>query len=270
MDVKLIVASHKDCPVPEDGIYFPIQLGAELNKERFGFTPDNTGDHISAKNPVFCELTGLYWAWKNLDCDWLGLVHYRRYFACPGKKKAKKSTDPFSCVLNRRELEPLLKKYKIIVPAKRHYYIETVYSHYSHTFDGTQLDKAREVLSERHSEYLSAFDTVMSQRSAYVFNMFIMPRKLMEEYCTWLFDILFELEKRIDTSGMTAFEKRYAGRVSERLFNVWLEHRLSIRAIDKKEIYELPYIYLEKIHWGKKITGFLKAKFFGEKYRGSF
>ena len=42
---------------------------------------DNSGQNISDKNACYCEITALYWAWKNLDARYLGLVHYRRYFA---------------------------------------------------------------------------------------------------------------------------------------------------------------------------------------------
>lgn len=37
-----------------------------------GYIGDNTGDNISLRNPNYCELTGLYWAWKNLKCDYIG------------------------------------------------------------------------------------------------------------------------------------------------------------------------------------------------------
>lgn len=80
MDIKILVACHRKFDVPSDPIYFPVHVGTE-GKAPIGFTPDSTGDNISAKNPMYCELTGLYWAWKNLSCDYIGLVHYSRYFA---------------------------------------------------------------------------------------------------------------------------------------------------------------------------------------------
>ena len=79
MSIKIIVAAHKKYWMPTAPVYLPVHVGAE-GKAAIGYTPDNTGDNISIKNPHFCELTGLYWAWKNLDADYLGLVHYRRYF----------------------------------------------------------------------------------------------------------------------------------------------------------------------------------------------
>ena len=129
---------------------------------------------------------------------------------------------------------------------------------------------ARQIIAEKHPDYIADFDGFMRRRSAWLFNMMIMPRDLINSYCSWLFSVLFELEKQIDTSNMTLFEKRYVGRVSERLFNVWLNHQIRIGIIRKNEVKELPYIYLEKINWCKKCTGFLKAKFFNKKYESSF
>ena len=78
MNIKILVAAHKQYWMPEDSVYLPLHVGAE-GKPDLGYTKDNTGENISAKNPNFCELTGLYWAWKNLEADYVGLVHYRRY-----------------------------------------------------------------------------------------------------------------------------------------------------------------------------------------------
>lgn len=265
MNVKLVIAAHKQCPLPQDDVYLPVHVGAALSAEKLEYTRDDTGDNISTLNPLFSELTGLYWAWKNLNADYIGLVHYRRFFASGAKEK-----DPLKCCLTAAELEPLLAQYKLILPYKRHYYIETIYSHYSHTFDGSQLDKARDILAEKFPAYLLDFDAYMRKRSGYVFNMMVLPRELLNDYCSWLFAILFELAERVDATQMTAFEKRYAGRVSERLFNVWLSHKLRLGEIRKSDIKELPCIFIGKVNWSKKIAGFLKARFLHKKYDASF
>ncbi len=261
--VKVIIATHKQYKMPEDKIYLPLHVGAALSEEDFGYQKDNTGENISKLNKGYCELTGLYWAWKNLDEDYIGLAHYRRHFA--KTKKAK-----FENILTFKELKADLGKIKVFVPIKRRYYIETLYSHYAHTHYIEHLDETRKIIEEKHPDYIESFDKIVGKRSGYMFNMMIMQRDLLSDYCIWLFDILFELEKRVDSKELSAFDSRFYGRVSEIIFNVWLDKKITEGAIKKDEIKELPHIHLEKINWWNKGTTFLKAKFLGKKYKQSF
>ncbi len=261
METKIIVATHKLYDMPEDEIYLPLHVGRE-GSEALPYQPDNTGDNISSRNPSYCELTGLYWAWKNLKCDYLGLAHYRRHFTVRSRKYQKKHS-PMESVLSGQELNGLIPEHKIIVPKKRKYYIETLYTHYAHTHYAEHLDITRMIISEKYPDYLDAFDQVMKQTSGYMFNMYIMEKSLSDEYCKWLFDILFELEKRVGDKEYSFFQGRFYGRVSEIIFNVWLARR-------KEQVKEIPYIYMEKVNWWKKGTAFLKAKFGNKKYEGSF
>ena len=255
MDIKILVAAHKPYWMPTDDVYLPLQVGAE-GKKLIGYTPDNTGDTISAKNPNYCELTGLYWGWKNLPCDYIGLCHYRRYFG--HKIYSRELYAKRKAIFERADYEELLQKYDIILPSKRNYYIETVRSQYEHAHYKKDLDEAEKVVAEKYPVYSEAFKTVMNRRSLHILNMFVMGKELFDEYCTWLFDILFELEKRIDLSVYSAYEARVFGFLAERLFNVWLEKK------QLKEI-EVPVIFLENINWPQKIADFLKRKFCGVK-----
>lgn len=256
MNIKIIVATHKPYRMPEDDIYLPLHVG-KAGKPDIGFQGDDTGDNISEKNPNFCELTGLYWAWKNLDADYIGLVHYRRHFSVKHKKHK------FESILTRQQLEKILGTTDVVLPKRRNYYIETIYSHYAHTADGSHLDKTRKIIEKKCPEYLRFFDKVMKSRGAHMFNMFIMKKELADRYCEWLFDILFELEKAIDTSGMTAFEARACARIPEMLLDVWItKNDISFK--------EISYVHMEPINWRKKLTGFMKAKFFGVKYSESW
>ncbi len=270
--ISVIIAAHKEYRMPEDSLYLPLHVGAEGKTDEngnpldLGYLKDNTGDNISAKNPMYCELTGLYWAWKNLDSDYIGLAHYRRHFCGKGSGK-----DQFDKVLRGKEVRFLIKKgYKVIVPRKRRYYIESLYSHYVHTYQAEELDKTREIIEEYCPEYLDSFDTVLEKTSGYMFNMMIMERSLLNDYCTWLFNILDMLVERVDSSNMSDFEKRYPGRISELIFNVWLDQKVKTGVISKDEIAELPFIYMEKVNKIKKGTAFLKAKFMHKGYDKSF
>jgi len=270
--VKIIVATHKKYRMPEDDMYLPLHVGAEGKTDEngnpldLGFVKDNTGDNISLKNSSYCELTGLYWAWKNLeDADYIGLAHYRRHFSLK-----KVDQDPFDNVLTADQAKKIFETKKVIVPRKRRYYIETLYTHYAHTHYAEHLDETRKIIEEQCPDYLEDFDKVMSQRSGYMFNMMIMSRDLMDQYCSWLFPILFELENRFGDQDISSFQNRFYGRVSEIIFNVWLQNQMRNGALAENDIQEVSCIYMEKIDWCRKVKSFLKAKFFGRKYEGSF
>ena len=261
-DIKVIVATHKKYRMPKDKLYLPLHVGASINKKDLGYIKDNTKKNISKKNPFFCELTGLYWAWKNLDNDYIGLVHYRRHLAL--KKINTKDIDKkFNSLLTLKEANKLLKDIDIVLPNKRNYYIENLYDHYKHTMYIEPLDETRKIIEEKYPKYLKEFDKLHKKRSAHMFNMFIMKKSVLDKYCEWLFDILFELEKRVDVKQYDIFHSRFYGRVSELLLDVYI----NTNNLKYKEIY---FVDIDNINWLKKGTSFLKAKFFGKKYEGSF
>ncbi|MCL1879614.1 MAG: DUF4422 domain-containing protein [Actinomycetia bacterium] len=254
----IIIAAHKEAEMPQGEYYLPLHVGCE-GRNDLGFTGDNTGDNISLRNSFYSELTGLYWAWKNLNCEYLGLAHYRRHFSIKGFL-FRKTHKPMECVLTDDELESLLDPETIIVPTRRNYYIETIASHYNNSmYDGeTQLNAVHSVLSGKYPGYVPAFDEVMQKTSAHMFNMFVAPKRLANEYCRWLFDVLAEVETHVDSSKYSDFDKRYPGRLSEILFNVWLIHNgIKTKTIGRIDLW--------RVNWPKKITLFLAAKAFGHK-----
>lgn len=167
-------------------------------------------------------------------------------------------------------MKPYLDKVRVFVPKKRKYYIETLYSHYDHTHYSEQLDTTREIIERMYPKYIKSYDKIMKQRYGYMFNMMIMSKDLMDDYCTWLFNILFELKKQLNMPELSNFQGRFYGRVSEIIFNVWLDYQLQGGKIKQSEVMELSCIHMEDINWLKKGTAFLKAKFFGKRYEGSF
>ena len=230
--INIIVATHKKYIMPEDNIYLPLQVGAE-GKEDFSYARDNTGDNISNKNSYYCELTGLYWAWKNREADYIGLSHYRRHFTCE-KKIPKKEEEKFKILLNGKQANEILENTDIILSKKRKYYIENLYDHYRHTMHIEPLDETRRILEEQCPKYLTEFDRLKKRTSAHMFNMFIMKREYLDQYCEWMFKILFELEKRIDPKQYDSFHARYLGRISELLLDIWINtNELNYKEVKK-------------------------------------
>jgi len=257
--VKIIIALHKNYEVPKNEMYLPLHVGAE-GKEDLGFEKDNTGNNISSKNPFYSELTGLYWAYKNLKADYVGLVHYRRYFQ--GKEKFLVN-GKVKKILSTSEVSKLLDETDIILPKKRNYYIETLYSHYAHTMYVEPLDITGEIIKEKYPDYYAEFENLKKRKSAHMFNMFVMKKEIFNEYSKWLFDILFELEKRVDNSKYDSFHARFYGRISELLLDIFLRTKnLKFKEVKLENI--------EKQNFFKRVKSFLRAKFKGEKYGKSF
>lgn len=253
--IKVIVATHKPYEMPTDKMYLPVHVGS-AGKDSIGYQRDDEGENISDLNPYFCELTGFYWAWKNLNEDYIGLVHYRRLFMMNGH------------ILKETDIKPYLGKIKVFTPTKRRYYIETLKTHYNHTHYPDHLKVTRNTVEKLYPEYLKAYDKAINRTWGYMFNMMIVERSLLDDYCMWLFNILDDVFKQIDATKYSAFTKRYVGRMSEILFNVWLEKKISTGEIKKSEVKELECTVEE--NWLVKIPAFLMAKFFGKKYEGSF
>ena len=247
MDIRIIVATHKEYWMPEDPVYLPVHVGA-AGKESIGYQRDDEGENISGRNGNYCELTGLYWAWKNLRADYIGLAHYRRHFANGklfGDKKKK--------VINGAELEKKLKNTDILLPTPRNYWIETNYSHYAHAHHAIDLDTTKEILKEKYPSYIPAWETSMKKTTGHRFNMFIMKKGRFDQYCEWLFDILFELEKRLDISDYSKYDSRVFGFVSERLLDVWLD-------TNGFPYRNNAYVFMENQNWLIKGRNFLKRK----------
>ena len=246
---KIFTIAHKQYWFPSDPLYEPLQVG---NGDDIGIKRDNSYDNISFKNGSYCELTGLYWIWKNdSDYDYIGLDHYRRHFTLKHVVFNKKKS-----VLSSKQLQSKLDG-TIILPKKRHYYIETVYSQYAHAHNKQDLDITREIISKYYKEYIDAFDRQMNRRSLHICNMFIMPKEIFDNYCIWLFDILFKLEESVDVSNYSSYNKRVVGFVAERLLDVYIE-------ANNLKYKEIPYVFMEKQNWFDKILKFINRKIRGK------
>ncbi len=252
-DTKVLVVSHKEYKMPADEVYCPIQVGTA--PETFiEFIRDNTGDNIADSNPRLCELTAIYWAWKNLKCDYIGLTHYRRHFTDRSRLQ-RIGKDKFDCVISGQSLEKELKKDVVIVPDKRKYYIETMESHFLHLPYVFEKDYRvlRQVISELCPEYLDSYDKVMNRTWAHIFNMFVMKWEWFDRYCDWLFPIILECDRRIDVSGYSYAQAREVAYFGEFMLDIWMEKN----NIPYKE---MPVVFMERQNWIKKGGLFLFRK----------
>ena len=230
--ITIYVATHKKATFPENSIYKPIRVGSALSEDDFGYIRDDTGDNISSKNKTFCELTATYWMLKNDKSDIIGLTHYRRYFFKKGKDNELKN------VIDENDIKDMLKNNDIIVPNRTFIIKHNVEKSWEKTHIKKDWEETRKIISEIYPDYIEAFDSFAKERVLYICNMFIAKKEIFDEYYKWLFDILFELEKRTDLTNYDNYNKRLFGFMSERLFNVWLKKHSELK-VARDKVYNI-------------------------------
>ncbi|GHU86897.1 hypothetical protein FACS189476_01210 [Spirochaetia bacterium] len=239
-DIKIFVSHRIDLESEVVGgpLYYPVRYGAVFDKEnKSGLPGDDTGDNISEKRLLYNELTVQYWAWKNVDADYYGLCHYRRYLSLSEETYAEDGElSSVSCSFLDDEIQgkfclnedgkTRIEQYDFIVGAPFNVKFagtESVYEQYvkSPYHYAKDIDCVKEIIETKYPQYVSVMEEYFNENILYPCNLFIMKKELFREYCAWLFDILFEFEKRTDTSKYSRGSLRNAGHLGERLLGIF-------------------------------------------------
>lgn len=197
----------------DDSRLTPLMVGAAQRESDYGYQRDDAGENISTKNPTYCELTGLYWMWKNAkDDEVLGLCHYRRYF--------DSSVD----------YAKLLEACDVILPEPIYFQVPLRVEYCcAHVCEDYQA--LREAVASVSPDYLQAFDEAMDDNLLSPYNMFIAPREFVDAYCSWLFSVLAEVEKNVKLSPYP-YQRRVFGFMSERMMQVFVrKNNLRVKRI---------------------------------------
>jgi len=207
--------------------FLPIQAGGS----RVNIQSDNEGDNISEKNPIYGELTAVYWAWKNLkNVDIIGMSHYRRYLmTTSGLTKTFYQTkweDFLKKHYNAAYYEKDLKQYDMVFCKKwkfdgmsvRQQFLE----HHPYPED---LDLTRNILGEFHPECVPFWDKFLNGNTGYFCCLYITHWKIFDDLCKWMFPMLFEIEKQLQYEKYDKYELRIIAFLYERLLNVYIQAR---------------------------------------------
>lgn len=235
--LKLLICYHKKDVLLKDEILTPIHVGRTLARKRLGednpdfkwlvenMVGDDTDENISAKNSSYNELTAVYWAWKNYDKlgnpDYIGLMHYRRHFIFRPSIDVVEDVDGIDdnyfkrINYNKETIEHLFDDCDYVAHIG---HVDEVYKHYKENHHIEDLDLAISILKDKYPEYATTADAYLKMSYVNLCNMFIMPRNMFFEYCSWLFDILQEFENKVDLSDKRLF-------ISERLTGIFIEYQ---------------------------------------------
>ena len=218
--VIILVACHKPDKAKKNEVYIPIHVGRSISKykeEMKDMIGDDTGDNISEKNPFYSELTAQYWAWKNLNSEYVGLCHYRRYF------EKEITVENVDIIIDSKydvlQVRPIVEKQSIANKLITSTCLE----------DFIILIKC---IKKLYHEYLEDTKSVLRGNKNSPFNMFVMRKNEFDKFAEWQFNILFETEKYIRLSSYSR-RRRVFGYLSEVLLSIYCKHNsLNVRYMD--------------------------------------
>lgn len=225
------VVSHKDFDdqyLPEG--YQVIHVGSSDIPENKHWLADNTGDNIANKNPFYCELTAQYWMWKNIaeKFDYIGMVHYRRYFM----NYHHNSKIFWDDVLSERDINGIMEEYDIIAPYLKSKGVGGSILYYDKSNQSKEWLIIDNIIKTQFPNEYPSFKKVISGKTQMWSNMFIAKQRIFIEYSAWLFEVLSEYDKVMKDDEIDKRTPRVDGYLSELLLLVWLEAH-----INKKKIY---------------------------------
>lgn len=205
--IKSVYDKLHDSKYPVTDYKVDLQVGADLTETPIAAITDNSGDNISSRNKQFCELTGLYWIWKNGNEDIVGLEHYRRHF-----------------ILEDDWLDKFVSSdIDVILPTPL-YVGPSLAENYRNRHVASDFDYMMQVMKEIHPDDYESAKGFLEETAIYSpCNMFIMKKSILNEFCEWLFPILFAVADHIGEREDT-YQNRYPGFMSERLLSYYFNH----------------------------------------------
>ncbi len=218
LSIKILITYHKKDALLKNKIFTPINAGRKIAKDNQSSDlkwlidnciGDDTGDNISEKNIIYNEMTSIYWAWKNYaelgNPDYIGHFHYRRHLCFMDSDKSVLEMDNIGknyiyrqLDFSEKKMQRLCQAYDLIAPMPQ--WRKSAYEHFERNFNIEELETAINVLKEQYPLYYQSAKEYLGDNKLYFCNIFIMKKEMFFEYCRYIFDILSEVEKRIDMS----------------------------------------------------------------------
>lgn len=264
-NIKILISCHRGVAYPKSELFLPVHVGAEGKPPLEGMQPDNEGENISDRNFTYSELTAQYWAWKNLDADYVGLCHYRRYFCFGGERHHANDhaqiEDACLCpsaveryhIDDVRAVRAALENHDVIcapewsvlgVPTpegtKR-----TVRSHmvgYALMTDA-DLDELVRICRELKPDYADELVRYLNGNRYLGYNCFVMARALFDRLCEFEFPILEEFDRNFSYEGLTGNRRRICGYLGEILFSTFIGH---LERVEGRSVFRTPLVFFEQ------------------------
>ncbi len=279
-DIKIFVSHRIDInsELIDNPLYVPVRCGAVFDKENpMGIAGDDTGDNISEKRMSFCEFTVQYWAWKNVQADYYGLCHYRRYLSFAEKRFR---TDEYTMIHNAvltpgwkdrlgltdpERVAELIGAYDVVtseyapvanIPTptgKKETVRELWEAHDGIFFEKSSVALLFELIDELAPEYSASAREYFGGGLHRGFNCYVMKRELFDRLCRLQFSIMFEVERRLDTTDYTQTMLRTPAFLGEMLYGIFMYHISTRESWRIKEVQLAYFSDTEKIESRTKL-----------------
>ena len=244
-NIRIFVTAHKNVDRFDSDIMQPVQVGPKNERFPWAFH-DDEGENIADLNPRYCELTTQYWAWKNINADYYGFCHYRRYFDF---SETVHEENAFGEIMDDYIDAKAAKEYglddnNIAHVVKQYDAITTPFGDLDEIINkygspralweaapllhDDDLKRCYQILCAMYPDYRKDAQDFFNGNKACFCNMFIMKKEIFFDYCSWMFPILEEFDRNTDYSTYSKEALRTPGHLSERLLNIYLMHHKRI------------------------------------------
>lgn len=263
MDIQIFVSHRIDLnsELVDNPIYVPVRCGAVYDKENpRNLTGDDTGDHISGRRMTFCEFTVQYWAWKNVQTDYYGLCHYRRYLSFSNKQYQTNEHHMVHLkvllpqdkrrygLLDSKKMRQMISRYDILTsePAPvcniptpegtKRTVREMWDAHDGVFFEKSSIDLMFDLIDELAPEYSQSAREYFAGEYHRGYNCYIMKQPLFDRLCRFQFPIMFEMERLLDMTGYSSGMKRTPAYIGEMLYGIFMHHIITYENWRVKEL----------------------------------
>lgn len=213
------VKNDKDKPLkhhPELYSYeIPIQAGAAIADKSIAVVKDNTGINISNKNRMYCEMSAVYWIWKNTNHDWIGIEHYRRHLLVKPE-------------MLKDDIDAIMPLPYICYPNEMAQFLRFT--------TGNVKEAMLRALEALHPLEFEDYKKILYGKFQYTYNLVCARNQVFGDYCRWLFEITEYMEEYYAAAVPELVETRAFSYVAEVLTNLYFMYHqkdLRIRHVEK-------------------------------------
>lgn len=256
-DIKIFV-SHRidlDSTIINNPLYVNVRCGAVFDqRENISILGDDTGENISEKRNSFSELTVLYWAWKNIQADYYGLCHYRRFISF-----GDEPISPIQPLTSDSIVEAQIKKYCLddaekmasiiqandvvtICPKDVHKLgdhpniMQEVIDKRPWQHSTAKVEIFKRIVREKYPQYADLVDEYFGGQYYRSDSCFVMKKNIFDLFCTQLFDVLFEFERQICTENCNMYQLREPAYMFEMFYGIFFLYLQRLKKYNLREM----------------------------------